>query len=411
MTRRTFVTVGAGQAAAVAARTLRRRGFDGRIVLIGDEPNAPYQRPPLSKEFLSGAETLDSLMLLPQAWLAKNDVEIVTGAEVVRVDPASRCVELDGHPSVLADAVLFATGGRPRTMPVPGPRPDLVRYLRTIEDSQRLRAALTPGKRVVLVGAGFVGLEIASTAIALGVDVTVLEAEAVPLGRIVGPAMGSVIAGLHRDNGVDLRADAAVSALRTTEGGVVVEFEDAPPLAADLAVVGIGITPNVAVAAASGARVDDGIVVDAQGRTSIPNVYAAGDVARRYSDRAGRHVRVEHFDNANKQGAAVANAMLGRHAVSDEPTWFWSDQYGRNIQVVGTASATGEVVIRGDLGAMGFTAFYLDGGTVSGAFTMDRGEDVMVTRELLGRSVDTSMLVDESTDLWELADTAEAVRR
>jgi 3-phenylpropionate/trans-cinnamate dioxygenase ferredoxin reductase subunit len=411
MTGRTFVTVGAGQAAAVAARTLRRRGFDGRIVLIGDEPNAPYQRPPLSKEFLSGADTLESLMLLPQAWLVKNDVEIITGAEVMRVDPASRCVELDGHPSVLADAVLFATGGRPRTLPVPGPRPDLVHYLRTIEDSQRLRAALTPGKRVVLVGAGFVGLEIASTAIGLGVHVTVLEAEAVPLGRIVGPAMGSVVAGLHRDNGVDIRTDAAVSALRTTEGGVVVEFKDAPPLAADLAVVGIGIPPNVAVAAASGVRVDDGIVVDAQGRTSIPNVYAAGDVARRYSDRAGRHVRVEHFDNANKQGAAAANAMLGRHAVSDEPNWFWSDQYGRNIQFVGTASATGEVVIRGDLEGLDFTAFYLDGGTVHGAFTMDRGEDVMATRELLGRSVDTSMLVDESTDLWDLADTAEAVRR
>jgi len=409
MTHRTFVTVGAGQAAAVAARTLRRRGFDGRIVLIGDEPNAPYQRPPLSKEFLSGADTLDSLMLLPPAWLAKNDVEIITGAEVMRVDPASRCVDLGGHPSILADAVLFATGGRPRTLPVPGPRPGVVHYLRTIEDSQRLRAALTPGKRLVLVGAGFIGLEIASTAIALGVDVTVLEAEAVPLGRIVGPAMGAVVAGLHRANGVDLRVDAAVSALHTTDEGVVVEFEDAPPLAADLAVVGIGITPNVAVAAASGLRVDDGIVVDAQGRTSIPNVYAAGDVARRYSGRAGRYVRVEHFDNANKQGAAVANAMLGRDAVSDEPNWFWSDQYGRNIQLVGTAS--GEVVMRGDPEELDFTAFYLDRGTVCGAFTMDRGEDVMATRELLGRGVEGAMLADENTDLWDLADNAQAVRR
>jgi 3-phenylpropionate/trans-cinnamate dioxygenase ferredoxin reductase subunit len=399
MTGRTFVTVGAGQTAAVAARTLRRRGFEGRIVLIGDEPYAPYQRPPLSKEFLSGTDTLDSLMLLPEAWLAKNDVEIITGAEVMRVDPVSRSVELDGRPPILADAVLFATGGRPRTLPVPGPRPDLVHYLRTIEDAQRLRAALRPGQRVVLVGAGFIGLEIASTAIALGVEVTVLEAAEVPLGRIVGPSIGAVVAGLHREAGVDVRAGTVVSALRTTKGGVVVEFEDAPALAADLVVVGIGITPNVAIAAASGVHVDDGIVVDAQGRTSIPNVYAAGDVARRYSDRVGRHVRVEHFDNANKQGAAAANAMLGRDAVSDEPNWFWSDQFGRNIQFVGTASTTGEVVIRGDLEGLDFTAFYLDGGIVSGAFTMDRGEDVMATRELLGRGVDTAMLVDESTDL------------
>lgn len=410
MTGRTFVTIGAGQTAAVAARTLRRRGFEGRIVLIGDEPYAPYQRPPLSKEFLSGTDTLDSLMLLPQAWLAKNDVEIITGAEVMRVDPGSRSVELDGRPPILADAVLFATGGRPRTLPVPGPRPDLVHYLRTIEDAQRLRAALRPGQRVVLVGAGFIGLEIASTAIALGVEVTVLEAAEVPLGRIVGPSIGAVVAGLHREAGVDIRAGTVVSALRTTKGGVVVEFEDAPALAADLVVVGIGITPNAAVAAASGVHVDDGIVVDAQGRTSIPNVYAAGDVARRYSDRAGRHVRVEHFDNANKQGAAAANAMLGRDAVSDEPNWFWSDQFGRNIQFLGTASTTGEVVIRGDLEGLDFTAFYLDGGIVSGAFTMDRGEDVMATRELLGRGVDTAMLVDESTDLWDLADTAEAMQ-
>jgi len=408
---RTFVTVGAGQTAAVAARALRRRGFDGRILLVGDEPHAPYQRPPLSKEFLSGAqESVDALTLLPEDWLAKNDVEVVTGAEVVRVDPATRTVEVNGHPPVLADAVLFATGGRPRTLPVPGPRPDLVHCLRTVEDAQRLRAALTPGRRVVLIGAGFVGLEIAATAIGLGAEVTVLEMAAVPLAHVVGPSMGAVLAGVHRANGVDLRTGAAVSRLRTIEGGVVAEFEAVPALTADLVVVGIGITPNVEVAAAAGLRVDDGIVVDAQGRTSIPNVFAAGDVARRYSQRAGRHVRVEHFDNANKQGAAVANAMLGREGVSDQPNWFWSDQFGHNVQFVGTASTTGEMVIRGDLDGRDFTAFHLDGGAVCGAFTIDRGEDVMATRELLGRKVDTTVLADESTDLWDLVDQAEAVR-
>ncbi|CAN5474950.1 FAD-dependent oxidoreductase [soil metagenome] len=409
MSGTTFVTVGAGQAAAVAARTLRRRGFDGRIILIGDEPHAPYQRPPLSKEFLSGTDTLESLALLPQAWLEKNDIEIITGVEVTRVDTGSRRVELDGHPPIVADAVLFATGGRPRTLPVPGPRPDLVHYLRTVDDAQRLRAALTPGQRVVLIGAGFVGLEIAATATELGVEVTVLEAAAVPLGRVVGAKMGALLADLHGANGVHFRTGAAVKCLHTTEGSVIVEFADAPPLAADLVVVGIGILPNVEVAAASGLHVDNGIVVDAQGRTSIPNVFAAGDVARRYSTRAGSHVRVEHFDNANKQGAATANAMLGRDAVSDEPNWFWSDQYGRNIQFVGTASASGDVVIRGDLEALDFTAFYLDGSTVCGAFTIDRGEDVMAIRELLGRVADTGMLIDENTDLWDLAETAEAV--
>jgi 3-phenylpropionate/trans-cinnamate dioxygenase ferredoxin reductase component len=407
MTRRTFVTVGAGQTAAAAARTLRRRGFDGRIVLVGDEPHAPYQRPPLSKEFLAGADSLDSLRILPEAWLATNDVEIITGTSVTRVDPGARTVEFDTGSSILADAVLVATGGRPRTLPVPGPRPELVHCLRTIEDAQRLQKALEPGQRLVLIGGGFIGLEIAATASNLGVEVTVLEAAATPLAGIVGPRIGELCMQLQRDNGVDLRTGVAVSALRTTAGGVVVEFDDGPPLAASAVVVGIGITPNVAVAAASGLRTDDGIVVDAQGRTSVANVYAAGDVARRYSERAGQHVRVEHFDNANKQGAAVANAMLGRDAASDEPSWFWSDQFDRNIQFLG--AATDQLAVRGTPDNFDFTAFYLDGGAVCGAFAIDRGEDIIVARELLGRTVDSAVLADEDTDLWDLVDAEVAI--
>jgi 3-phenylpropionate/trans-cinnamate dioxygenase ferredoxin reductase component len=404
----TFLTVGAGQTAAVAARTLRRRGFDGRIVLVGNEPHAPYQRPPLSKEFLAGTDTFESLQLLPEAWLADNDVEIVTGTEVTRVDPSTCTVELAGGTSVLADAVLFATGGSPRTLPVPGPRPDLVHYLRTVDDSQRLQRSLRRGRRLVLIGAGFIGLEIAATATTLGVDVTVLEVADVPLAGVVGAEMGALCARLHRDNGVDIRTSTAFSALRTTDDGVVIEFDGVPPLEADAVVVGIGITPNVSIAAASGLHIDNGIVVDAQGRTSIPNVYAAGDVAQRFSERAGRHVRVEHFDNANKQGAAVANTMLGRDAISDEASWFWSDQYERNIQFVG--SATGELAVRGNVEDLDFTAFYLDGSVVRGAFAIDRGEDVMVARELLGLRVDTAMLTDEDTELWDLVDAEEAVR-
>jgi 3-phenylpropionate/trans-cinnamate dioxygenase ferredoxin reductase component len=407
MTTQTFVMVGAGQTAAVAARSLRRRGFDGDIVLIGDEPHGPYQRPPLSKEFLAGTDTLDSLSILPEAWLANNDVEIVTGTRVLRVEPATRTVEVDGRAPVRADAVLFATGGSPRTLTVPGPRPELIHYLRTIDDAQRLQQSLTPGRRVAMIGAGFIGLEIAATARGLGVDVTVLEAAEVPLAGVVGEQLGSVCAHLHRGNGVDIRTGTTVRGLRTTHAGVVIDLADAGSLEADAVVVGIGIIPNVAVAEASGLHVDDGIVVDAQGRTSISNVYAAGDVARRYSPRASRHVRVEHFDNANKQGAAVANTMLGRDAVSDEANWFWSDQYEHNIQFLG--AATSELVIRGDAEVLDFTAFYLDGDVVCGAFTIDRGEDVIVARELLGRSVDTSALTDEDTDLWELVDTEEVM--
>jgi 3-phenylpropionate/trans-cinnamate dioxygenase ferredoxin reductase subunit len=407
MTTQTFVMVGAGQTAAVAARTLRRRGFDGHIVLIGDEPYRPYQRPPLSKEFLAGTDTLDSLQLLPDAWLADNDVEIITGTRVLHVDPGTRTVELDGRSAVLADAVLFATGGSPRTLPVPGPRPELVHYLRTVDDAQRLQKSLTPGRRLAMIGAGFIGLEIAATARGLGVDVRILEAAEMPLAGVIGAALGSVCARLHRGNGVDIHTGTTVRGLRTTDDGVVVDIAGADSLEADAVVVGIGITPNVSVAETSGLHVHDGIVVDAQGRTSVSNIYAAGDVARRYSQRAGRHVRVEHFDNANKQGAAVANTMLGRDAASDEANWFWSDQYEHNIQFLGTA--TSEVVIRGDADGLDFTAFYLDGGVVCGAFTIDRGEDVMAARELLGRRVDTAALTDEDTDLWELVDTEEVM--
>jgi 3-phenylpropionate/trans-cinnamate dioxygenase ferredoxin reductase component len=410
MTVQTFVAVGAGQTAAVAARTLRRRGFDGRIILVGDEPHLPYQRPPLSKEFLAGTDTLESLQILPEAWRADNGVEVLTGATVTRLDPNTRAVEVAGHKPIPADAVLFATGGRPRTLPVPGPRPELVHQLRTIDDAQRLRQSLMPGLRLVLIGAGFIGLEIAATAAALGVDVTVLEAAAVPLGAVVGVRMGTECARIHRDRGVDLRTNAAVRCLRTTNDGVVIELDGGSPLEADVVVVGIGIIPNTSVAAEAGLHIDDGIVVDAQGRTSIPNVFAAGDVARRYSQRAGRHVRVEHFDNANKQGAAVANAVLGRDAVSDEANWFWSDQFDHNIQFLGAATQTCELVIRGNPAERDFTAFYVDDGILCGAFAVDRGEDVMVARELLGRRVETTVLTDEDIDLWDLVDTEEVVR-
>lgn len=405
MTGRTFVTVGAGQTAAVAARTLRRRGFDGRIVLIGDEPHAPYQRPPLSKEFLSGADTSDSLEILPPQWRADNDIELLTGTEVVRVDTAAGRVELARGPAIDADAVLFATGGQPRRLPVPGPRPDLVHYLRTVDDARRLQAALVPGRHIAIIGAGFIGLEIAATASTLGVDVTVLEVAAVPLAGVVGPRVGAEIARVHRDHGVSVRAGVAVDALHTTADGVVVTCADGTSVAADAVVVGIGITPNTAVAAASGLSVEGGIVVDAQGRTSIPNIYAAGDVASRYSARAARHVRLEHFDNANRQGAAVANAMLGREAVNDDAPWFWSDQFDHNLQLLG--ATTTELVVRGDVESFDFSAFYLDGDVLRGVFTVDRGEDVMAGRELLGRRVESAVLEDEDTDLWELVDIEE----
>ncbi|MDO3401483.1 FAD-dependent oxidoreductase [Mycolicibacterium neoaurum] len=400
MTPRTIVTVGAGQTAAVAARNLRRHGFDGRILLIGDEPHPPYQRPPLSKEYLSGAETAESLWILPEKWRAANDVEVLTDTTVARVDPATRTVELAGRTPIVADAVLFATGGSPRRLTVPGPRPDLVHYLRSLDDATRLVPHLQPGCRLAIIGAGFIGLELAATAATAGVAVTVLETAPIPLAAALGAEMGMLITALHRDNGVDVRTSASVTDLRTTGNSVLIGSGTAAE-EFDIAVIGIGITPNVASAAASGLDVDDGIVVDDAGRTAIPHVYAAGDVARRYSARAGCHVRVEHFDNASRQGVAVAGAMLGRDAVNDDPHWFWSDQFGRNIQSLGTIR--GAPVLRGDRDGLDFTAFYFDGPVLCGALSIERGEDISIARELLGRHVEPTALGDEDVDLWDLA--------
>ncbi|MFD3813220.1 NAD(P)/FAD-dependent oxidoreductase [Rhodococcus sp. NPDC058639] len=406
MTVRTVVTVGAGQVAAGAARTLRRRGFDGRIVLLGDEPHAPYQRPPLSKEFLAGREAAESLSLFTPRWLDANDIDIRTGVTVRRIDTTTGAVEFDGG-SVAADAVILATGGRPRTIESTGPRPDLVHYLRTLDDALALAPRLVPGSRLIVVGGGFIGLEIAATARALGVEVTVVEQSANLLGSVLGRQVGSYCAELHRRNGIDLRTGTGVVTVTTSDRGVRIVTTTGDTIEADAAVVGIGIVPDTEAAAASGLSVDNGIVVDEHGRTSIPNIYAAGDVANRFSPRAGRHIRVEHFDNANRQSAVVADTIVGRTALSDDPHWFWSDQYDTNIQFAGTPAGTTDFVFRGDVETGEFSVFYLAGDTLTAAFAMDRGEDIMAARELLGRQVDPTRLADEDTDLWEMYEEVE----
>lgn len=406
MTVRTVVAVGAGQVAAGVARTLRRRGFDGRIVLLGDEPHAPYQRPPLSKEFLAGREPAESLSLFTPRWLDSNDIDIRTGVTVHRIAPTTGSVEYDGG-SVAADAVVLATGGRPRTIESTGTRPDLVHYLRTLDDALALAPHLVSGSRLVVVGGGFIGLEIAATARSLGLEVIVLEQSTTLLGSILGGQVGGYIADMHRRNGIDLRTGTGVTALTTSDRGVRVTTTNGDAIEADAAVIGIGIVPNTEVAAASGLSVANGIVVDAHGRTAIPNVYAAGDVANRFSPRLGRHVRVEHFDNASRQSGVVADTIVGRTSLSDDPHWFWSDQYDTNIQFAGTYLGTTDLVTRGDIETGEFSVFYLAGDTLTAAFGMDRGEDIMAARELLGRQVDPTRLSDEDADLWEMYEEVE----
>lgn len=392
--------IGGGQAAAVAARTLRRRGFDGRVDIIGAEAEVPYQRPPLSKEYLAtGAD--DGLHLLTPAWCDANDVHLHLGRRATRVRPDSGSVELADGVQIRADGVILATGSRPRRLHnVSGSR---VHYLRTLEDANGLRTQLVAGAHLIVIGAGFIGSEVASTASIRGLRVTMVETLEVPLQHALGPLMGAVYERLHRSHGIIMRLHESVESVTEHPGGVVVTTSGGT-IEGDLVVVGIGVEPNVDVAERSGIAVGNGILVDEFCRTSMPNVYAAGDVANHLHPLFGERLRVEHFDNANRQGAAAADNLLGRTAPYDNPHWFWSEQYDTNLQYVGHATRWDDLVIRGHTDELEFCAFYLRDGLIQAAFAMDRGTDIAIAKELIADRVhvDAQVLADEDIDLAEL---------
>jgi 3-phenylpropionate/trans-cinnamate dioxygenase ferredoxin reductase subunit len=278
-----------------------------------------------------------------------------------------------------------------------------VHHLRTVEDADRLRAALQPGARIVVIGAGFIGSEVASAARARGAEVTVIEALAAPLLRVVGARVGTACAELAARAGVSVRPGESVTSVEEGAGEVVVTTSGGR-YAADAVVVGIGIEPDLDVARASGLAVDNGVLVDEHCRSSVPQVYAVGDIANHQHPLFGERIRVEHFDNASKQAAAAASTIAGRPVAASDPHWFWSDQHGANLQHVGHASSWDDVVIRGSLGELEFTAFYLQGGRLRAAFAVDRGEDVAAVRELLAARVPVrpELLADPDVDLAEL---------
>ena len=396
------VVIGAGQVAAVAARTLRRRGFDGPIDLIGAESHPPYQRPPLSKEYLADGARED-LFLLGEPWRAKNEVSLHLGVPAMQIRPQDGAVELADGSSVPADVVLIATGGRARRLP--GVEGDRIHYLRTLDDADRLRAQLFAGARLIVIGGGFIGSEVAATARSGGAEVTVVEALDVPLQRILGREMGGVCAAIHRAHGVTLRLGEPVESV-VEHGDTVVVTTGGGRLEGDLAVVGVGIEPNVEVAVRSGITVTDGVLVDEYCRTNLPNVFAAGDVANHYHPLFDEILRVEHFDNASRHAAAAANNMLGNATVFDDAHWFWSDQYDLNLQHAGHAPEWDEMVVRGSVDDFDFCAFYLRDGLIRSVFGVERGDEVAAAKELIARKaeVDPRFLADADSDLVALAE-------
>ncbi|MFB7909528.1 NAD(P)/FAD-dependent oxidoreductase [Kitasatospora sp. NPDC056076] len=405
---RPIVIVGASLGGAKAAEALRGAGYRGGIVLIGEEHERPYERPPLSKGYLLGKEAREKLHVHPPQWYAEHDVTLRLGTPVVAIDPAARTVTLADDGEIGYHKLLLTTGSVPRRLPVPGADQDGVLYLRRVEDSDRIKAVLRPGARIAVVGAGWIGLEVAAAARAAGAEVTVLESLELPLLRVLGREVAQVFADLHRDHGVDLRFGVQVAELTGADGTVGgVKLADGTELAADAVVVGIGISPATALAEAAGLEVDNGIKTDQHLRTSDPDVYAAGDVANAYHPLFDRHLRVEHWANALNQPQTAARALLGQpDAVYDRVPYFFSDQYDLGLEYVGYVEPGGydRVVFRGDPATREFIAFWLSGGRVLAGMNVNVWDVVDPIRELIvsRRVVDADRLADPAVPLTDV---------
>jgi 3-phenylpropionate/trans-cinnamate dioxygenase ferredoxin reductase subunit len=404
------VVVGASLAGAKAAEGLRADGFDGRVTLVGDEADRPYERPPLSKEYLLGKAEREKSFVHPEAWYAEHDVELRLGTTVTAIDPATHRVELAGGERLAYGSLLLTTGSSPRRLPVPGADLAGVRYLRRLGDSDALKADFAAASSVAVVGAGWIGLETAAAARAAGLDVTLLETAELPLLRVLGPEAATVFAELHRRNGVDLRTGVTVAELSGRDGTVTgVRLGDGTEVAADVVIVGVGITPNDQLARDAGIGVDNGITVDAHLRSSDPDVYAAGDVASAYHPLLGRHIRVEHWANARRQGAAAARTILGHDEEFDRLPYFFSDQYDLGMEYTGYVEPDGydQVVFRGDP-AGEFICFWLSEGRVLAGMNVnvwDVSDDIeRLIRS--GAAVDLDRLRDPEVPLDQVVPTS-----
>jgi 3-phenylpropionate/trans-cinnamate dioxygenase ferredoxin reductase subunit len=403
----TFVLIGGGLAGAKAAETLRAEGFDGRVVLVAEEPEAPYERPPLSKGYLLGSEEREKARVHEPGWYETHDVDLRTGVRAVRLDAAGHRVELATGEELAYDRLLLATGSSARRLPVPGAGLDGVRYLRTLADADRLKADLADGGRqLVIVGAGWIGLEVAAAARSHGNAVTVVEPQPTPLHAVLGQRMGEVFARLHRQHGVDLFTDTTVREIRGADGRVASVVTDRHAgLPADLVVVGIGALPNTQVAAAAGLEVDNGVVTDHALRASAPDVFAAGDVAASFHPLYGRHVRVEHWANALHGGPAAARSMLGQDVTYDRVPYFYTDQYDLGMEYSGLGGPGDTVVCRGDPDDGAFIAFWMADGRVTAGMNVNVWDVTAPIQQLirLRREVQAARLADPDTALELLA--------
>ena len=404
-TDQTFVIVGASLAGAKAAETLRQEGFDGRVVLVGAEDERPYERPPLSKDYLRGEVGREKVYVHDEAFYAEHDIELRLGRTAETLDASGRELELDDGERLRYDRLLLATGAEPRRLSIPGAELDGVLYLRSVQDSDGLRARLDRGGAVVVVGAGWIGAEVAASARQRGLEVTVLEPLAVPLERVLGGEVGAIYRDIHIDHGVHMQLATGVEAFEGDKTVERVRTSDGRELECDFAVVGIGVQPRTALAARAGLAVDNGVLVDEHLQTSVPGVFAAGDVANAQHPFYGDRIRIEHWANALNQGPAAARNMLGRSAAYERLPYFFSDQYEVGMEYSGFARASDRVLLRGDPAAREFIAFWIsEDRVVAGMNVNVWGVTEAIQRLIRERvEVDERRLADPDVPLEELA--------
>jgi 3-phenylpropionate/trans-cinnamate dioxygenase ferredoxin reductase subunit len=409
LTTPNVIIIGAGQAGGDVATQLRQNGFAGDLILIGDEPHLPYLRPPLSKAFLAGEVTADSLQTKGAAAYEKAAVTVRTGQRVEKIDRHEKRITLANGEVIAYGQLVLATGGRPRMMKVPGAELQNIFYLRTIADVVALRAAFLPGRRLVIVGGGYIGLEVASIAVKQGLDVTVLEGAPRVLVRVTSPEMSAFYERIHRREGVKIRTGIAVSGFIADAAGervAAVECGEAETVDADLVIVGIGLIPNTELAESAGLLVDNGIVVNEHAQTSDPHIYAIGDcAAHAHHEFLKRKIRLESVPNATEQARIAAAAICGKPVTPATAPWFWSDQYKLKLQMVGLSDGYDEVVLRGDPSSESFIALYLKSGEVIAADAVNRIADFMTAKRLVAESkaIPSTALADESEPLKAIA--------
>lgn len=407
-----IVIIGAGQAGVQAAISLRGEGWTGPITLVGDEPHLPYQRPPLSKAYLSGELPLDRLVLRPEGFFAEQKIVTMLGVHVTEIDRAARTVALGNGALLPYDALILTTGTRARTLPLPGADLGDIFTLRTTADSEALGTRLTEGKRLAVIGAGYIGLEVAAVARKRGANVTVLEAAPRVMARTASPVVSRFYETEHRSHGVDIRLNQTVTGFAGEAGFVRAVQTAQGEVAADLVLVGVGALPNEEIARAAGLPCDGGIEVDVHGRTADPAIWAAGDCTNHPCALAGRRLRLESVQNAIDQAKHVALALTGKAKDYAETPWFWSDQYDLKLQIAGLPEPDDDLVLRGDPAARKFAVFHARAGVVTAVEAVNAAPEYMVAKKMIGERarLDAAKLSDTSVSIKDIAAAAASAR-